>query len=90
MNKEMTALAENNTWEICDLPLHKHAIGCKWVYKIKHKSDGTIERYKAKLVVKGFTQEEGLDYTKTFAPVTKMTSVRIILAIAASKSWPIF
>ncbi|CAM8986020.1 unnamed protein product [Rhodiola kirilowii] len=63
MDKEMTALANNNTWELCDPPPHKRAIECKWVYNIKHKCDGSIERYKARLVAKGFTQEEGLNYT---------------------------
>ncbi|XP_074287642.1 uncharacterized protein LOC141612789 [Silene latifolia] len=64
---EFNALEANNTWSLVPLPPGKKSISCKWVFKVKHKSDGTIERYKARLVVKGFTQKEGIDYTKLFA-----------------------
>ncbi|CAM8896872.1 unnamed protein product [Rhodiola kirilowii] len=56
MQNESNALQENDTWDIVDLPLGKHTIGCKWVYKIKRHSDGSIKRYKARLVAKGYTQ----------------------------------
>nr|GEX17894.1 uncharacterized mitochondrial protein AtMg00810-like [Tanacetum cinerariifolium] len=73
MNKELQALEANKTWElVLLLPLNKIPIGCKWVYIIKFNVDGTIERYKARLVAKGLNQKEGIDYTKTFAPVAKM------------------
>lgn len=62
MQNELTALETNNTLEITDLPQNKRVIGCKWVYKVKRNSDGTIECYKACLVAKEFTQLEGLDY----------------------------
>jgi hypothetical protein len=68
---------------LVNFPRGKSAIGCKWVYKIKTKSNGTIERYKARLVAKRYAQEYGIDYEETFAPVTHITSIRSLLAIAA-------
>uniref|UniRef100_A0A2N9HLJ3 Integrase catalytic domain-containing protein n=1 Tax=Fagus sylvatica TaxID=28930 RepID=A0A2N9HLJ3_FAGSY len=71
-------------------PAGKSAIGCKWVYKIKTRSDGTVDRYKARLVAKGFTQEYGIDYEETFAPVARLSSVRTLIAVSASRHWPLF
>ena len=75
-------MKKTHTWDLVDLPRGKYVIGCKWVYKIKTKSDGTIEWYKTRLVVKGYAQEYGINYEETFAPVAHITSVRSFLAIA--------
>lgn len=89
MQQELEALESNGTWTLQPLPDGKKPLGCKWVYKMKHNSDGTIERYKARLVILGNHQVEGIDYTETFAPVVKMVTVRLVLVIAAAKKWEI-
>lgn len=68
MQKELNALEFSETWELIELPSGKKLISCKWVYKLKYKAGGRIERYKARLVVRGFTQKEEVDFTKTFSP----------------------
>jgi len=87
MSAELSALESNNTWSICSLPPGKTPIGCKWVYKIKYRSDGNIERHKARLVAKGYTQVEGIDYHDTFAPVVKLVTVCVLLSIATIQNW---
>lgn len=90
IHKELIALDLNNTWDIIYLPQGKKPVGCKWVFKVKLNSDSTLERYKARLVAKDYTQEYGIDYSETFSPIVKMTTIRCILAIASSKQWSVF
>lgn len=75
INEEMKSLQKNNTWDITDLPPGKKPVGCRWIYTVKYKVDGTIERYKVRLVAKGYTQTYVIDYTETFAPVAKINTV---------------
>nr|GFA17276.1 ribonuclease H-like domain-containing protein [Tanacetum cinerariifolium] len=90
MNHKMDALLRNDTWELVDLPQGRKAIGSKWIYKIKFRSSGEIDRYKARLVAQGFRQKKGINYEETFSPVVKMVTVRCLLNIGVSMSWPVF
>ena len=90
MKEELDALHKTGTWDLVDLPSGKYAIGCKWVYKIKTRLDGTVDRYKARLVARGFTQEYGIDYEEIFAPVARLSSVMTLIAVSAARKWPLF
>nr|KYP35148.1 Retrovirus-related Pol polyprotein from transposon TNT 1-94 [Cajanus cajan] len=85
MRDKIIALEANNTWTITSLPPNKFAIGCRWIYKIKHNADGSVQRYKACLVAKGYTQLEGLDFLDTFSPEAKLTTVHLLLSTMAGR-----
>ncbi|RDX88558.1 putative mitochondrial protein, partial [Mucuna pruriens] len=83
MKEEIETLEKNSTWEIVDRPKDKRVVSCRWIYVLKCKFDGTLERYKARLVDKGYTKTYGIDYEETFALVAKMNTIRVIISIAA-------
>ncbi|KAI5314222.1 hypothetical protein L3X38_043398 [Prunus dulcis] len=87
MQEELDALHMQGTWILVPKPCHKNVVGSKWVYRIKRNSDGTVSRHKACLAAQGFSQEPGLDFSETFSPVVRHTTVRLILSIAAMNKW---
>ena len=84
VNSEIESIMSNHTWELVELPKGSKAIGCKWIFKRKRKTDGAVDRYKARLVIKGFTQKFGVDFFYTYSPVTKIATIRALLALASS------
>jgi hypothetical protein len=87
MNLEFDALLQNQTWTLVPSHPSQNIIGCKWVFRVKRKADGSVERHKARLVAKGFHQQAGVDYDETYSPVIKPTTVRTVLSIAISSGW---
>ncbi|KAL4291703.1 hypothetical protein GQ457_14G023770 [Hibiscus cannabinus] len=90
MQEEIRMISKNDTWKLVDKPKNKKVIGVKWVYRVKLNSDGSINKHKARLVVKGYSQEFGVDFTETFAPVARFDTIRLFIALAAHKSWEIY
>lgn len=90
MDEEIKVIEKNNTWELTDLPKGQKSIGVKWVYKTKLNADGEVDKYKARLVVKGYKQEYGIDYKEVFAPVVRLDTIRLVISVAAQNSWPIY
>lgn len=86
MAEELRAMEANNTWSVVEL-LDKHSNGCRWIYKIKYKANGQVDKYKDCLVAKGYTLQAGIDFMDIFSPVAKITTVRVLLSLAAIRSW---
>ena len=87
--KEMNVMRRSGTWEDVDLPMDKKTVGFKWVFTVKCKANGSIERFQARLMANGFTQTHGVDYQEIFAPVAKINSIRVLLSLAANYNWPL-
>lgn len=86
MNSEIESIEKNKTWTLTELPVGTKKIRGKWVYKTKYDENGKIEKYKARLVAKGYSKKYGVDYTEVFAPVARMDTVRMIIALAAHRN----
>jgi hypothetical protein len=87
MWEELRALDKNKTWDLVKLPVGKKVVSCKWVFTVKQNLEGKVERYKARLVARGYSQTYGIDYDETFSPVAKMSTVRILVSCAANFGW---
>ncbi|KAK8925796.1 hypothetical protein KSP39_PZI018370 [Platanthera zijinensis] len=88
--KNQHLLEANRTWDLVPLPAGQSCVSCKWIFVIKHAADDTVERLKARLVARGFTQQHGLDYEETFSPVAKLNTVRVLLSLAVHRHWPLY
>ena len=85
--EEYESIMKNNVWEVVPRPDRKSIVTSKWIFKIKHDADGSIDKYKARFVARGFSQKEGVDYDETFASFARYTSIRTIIALASAMGW---
>lgn len=87
MDSEIQSIRKNGTWELSDLPLGHKPIGLKWVFKLKRNSEGEVVKHKARLVAKGYVQKQDIDFEEVFAPVARLDTIRMLLALAANRGW---
>ena len=87
--EEYSSIMMNDVWEVVPRPEDRSVVGSRWIYKIKYVADGSIEKYKARFVAKGYTEKKGIDYEETFAPVARYTSIRSVISLAAQMGWEI-
>lgn len=90
MEEEIRMIEKNQTWELVKRPLNKNVVGVKWIYRLKTDANGNTVKHKARLVARGFTQQHGVDYLETFAPVSRHETIRLLLAVAAQRKWKLF
>ena len=90
MMEEYSSIMKNDVWEVVPRLGDKGVVGSKWIYKVKHATDGSMDKYKACFVTKGFSQREGVDYEETFAPVARYSSIRAVISLVAKKGWRVY
>ena len=88
-DRRYQSIMKNDVWDVVPRPKGKLVVTSKWIHKIKHAADGSIEKYKARFVAWGFSQKEGIYYEETFAPISRCTSIRSVLAMAAVMKWKV-
>ena len=89
MYEEYRSLVENDTWDLAPLLKGRNVVKCKWVYIIKHASNGSVERTKESLVTEGISQVEGIDYSETFSPISKVNTIILVLYLAILHKWEV-
>ena len=90
MEEEIRMVEKNNTWELVAIPREREVVSLKWIYKIKLNKEGDIQKHKARLVARGFTQKPGIDFYGTFSQVARLETIRTVIVVVAQKKWKIF
>ena len=90
MDEEIECIKKNQTWELVDVPKEKDAISVKWIYKTKQDANGNVQKHKARMVARGFTQQPGIDFNETFSPIAHMDTVRTILVISTQNKFHVY
>lgn len=90
MKEGLMAIQRNETWHLTDLPNGKNVVGLKWIFKTKYHADGSVQKHKERLVAKGYSQQQGIDYEEIFSPVARFETIRLIFALAAQLKWPLY
>ena len=88
--EDVNVLEKNETWVVTKLPIEKKVVSCKWIFTVKYNSDGSVSRFKAQMVARGFTQSYGIDYQEMFAHIAKLNTVRVLLCMASNLYWPLY
>jgi len=90
MVEEYNSIMVNDDWEVVPRPQDRSVVGSRWSYKIKYTANGSVEKYKARFVAKGYAQKEGIDYEETFAAIDRYTYIRIVISFATQLGWEIY